>query len=82
MRRLKIRLARILLEGRAMNAVTFPALPALPSALALSDTPTPHAHTLEVLQHSSLLRAMLVVLRSSLPPPLEHGASTDSASAL
>jgi hypothetical protein len=64
-----------------MNATTFPALPALPSTLAFSNTCTPHAHTLEVLQHSSLLRAMLVVLRSSLPPPPEQGASSGAASA-
>lgn len=64
-----------------MNAATFPALPALPSALAFSDTSTPHAHTLEVLQHSSLLRAMLVALRSSLPPPPEQAAAANDVSA-
>jgi hypothetical protein len=62
-----------------MHAVTFPSLPALPSIPAFTDTPAPHAHALEVLQHSSLIRAMLVVLKSSLPPaPL----SADQSSSL
>jgi len=58
-----------------MNDASFPDLPVLLPMPAAADTSSNHAHALEVLQHSSLLRAMLVVLKSTLPPPPDRSIS-------
>jgi hypothetical protein len=62
-----------------MNAAPFPDLSALLPMPSLSDTSGSHAHALEVLHHSALLRAMLVVLKSTLPPPPGPSFATPAA---
>ncbi len=72
-------LARLLLSAQSMDAAPFPTLPLILPAAPHAETCSSHAHTLEVLQHSSLLRAMLVVLKSTLPPPPELGVGAGAA---
>jgi len=58
--------------------VPFSRLPRLSTLPPLDEDVIPHSHTLEVLEHWLLLRSMLTVLRSHLPPPLTANDNTAS----